>query len=138
MIMDDRAYGKEAQKSASAALRSRFSRGGLPPCPVAVALRLIGGRWRALIVLRLAREGACAHAALLAAFRPLLTQKVLTENLRALEAYGLVSRTVRPTLPPRTDYALTPLGRASVPALEALEAWGEVYRGAVGGAGAPG
>lgn len=130
MIPNDEPPGKTAQKSAPETLRARFSRGDLPPCPVAVTLRLIGNRWRALLLQRLAEAGPCAHAALLAQGRPLLTQKVLTENLRALEAYGLVARTVHPTVPPRVDYALTPLGQTLTPVLQTLAAWGETYRAA--------
>ena len=130
MIPKDEKGRKEAQNCAPATLRARFSRGELPPCPVAVTLRLIGNRWRALIFQQLAESGPCAHAALLAAGRPLLTQKVLTENLRALEAYGLVARTMHPTTPPRVDYALTPLGETLIPVLRALADWGAAYRAA--------
>ena len=128
MIANAKARRKEAQKSALA-VRARFSRGALPPCPVAVTLRVVGNRWRPLILQRLG-EGPLGHAALLGAFRPLLTQKVLTENLRALEAYGLVARTVHPTTPPRVDYALTPLGETLIPVLRALADWGAAYRAA--------
>lgn len=128
MIPKDSRAVKEVQKSAPEALRRRFSRGALPPCPVAITLRLIGNRWRALILQHLSERGVCAHAALLAAGRPLLTQKVLTENLRALEVYGLVARTPHPTTPPRVDYALTPLGQSLRLVLETLAAWGEAYR----------
>ena len=148
MIAKDETKRKEAQKSAptpaisptmrprtptqippaeAAALRDRFTRGDLPSCPVAVTLRIVGNRWRPLILQRLA-EGPCGHAALLAAFRPLLTQKVLTENLRALEGYGLLSRTPHPTNPPTVDYALTPLGRTLLPVLGSLAAWGARYQ----------
>lgn len=129
MIANGEERRKEAQKSALA-MRARFSRGDLPPCPVAVTLRVVGNRWRPLILQRLATV-ACGHAALLAAFRPLLTQKVLTENLRALEGYGLLSRETHPTNPPTVTYALTPLGRTFLPVLETMAEWGERFRGQV-------
>ena len=129
MIANGEERRKEAQKSALA-MRERFSRGDLPPCPVAVTLRVVGNRWRPLILQRLATD-ACGHAALLAAFRPLLTQKVLTENLRALEGYGLLSRETHPTNPTTVTYALTPLGRTLLPVLETMAEWGERFRGQV-------
>lgn len=129
MIANGEERRKEAQKSALA-MRERFSRGDLPPCPVAVTLRVVGNRWRPLILQRLATD-ACGHAALLAAFRPLLTQKVLTENLRALEGYGLLLRETHPTNPPTVTYALTPLGRTLLPVLETMAEWGERFRGQV-------
>ncbi len=131
MIANAKARRKEAQKSALA-VRARFSRGALPPCPVAVTLRVVGNRWRPLILQRLG-EGPLGHAALLGAFRPLLTQKVLMENLRALEGYGLVSRTAHSTNPPTVTYALTALGRTLLPVLGAMAEWGERFRGASGG-----
>ncbi len=129
MIANDEETRKEAQKSALA-IRASFSRGALPPCPVAVTLRVVGNRWRPLILQRL-DAGPCGHAALLGAFRPLLTQKVLTENLRALEGYGLVSRETRPASPPTVTYSLTSLGRTLLPVLRAMAEWGERFRGIV-------
>ena len=54
-----------------------------------------------------------------------VSQKVLTTQLRELEADGVVERTVYPEVPPRVEYALTELGRDLVPVLEGLHAWGE-------------
>ncbi len=56
---------------------------------------------------------------------PGVSQKVLTAQLRELAAAGLVQRTVYPQVPPRVDYALTPLGRDLIPVLEGLHAFGE-------------
>jgi DNA-binding HxlR family transcriptional regulator len=53
-----------------------------------------------------------------------VSQKVLTSQLRELEADGVISRTVYPEVPPRVEYALTDLGHELVPVLDGLHAWG--------------
>ena len=94
-------------------------------CPVALTLSLIGGKWKALILLEPARR----HDALLGAEKavPDATPKMLTQQLRELEADGLVSRTVWPVVPPRVDYALTPTGESIKPILTAMYRWGDAY-----------
>lgn len=57
-----------------------------------------------------------------------ISQRMLTLTLRALERDGLVERTVFPTVPPRVDYALTPLGRSLLEPVVALEAWAKANR----------
>ena len=52
-----------------------------------------------------------------------MSAKALTEALRHLEAEGIVLRTAHPTVPPRVEYELTPLGRTLVPILESLQEW---------------
>lgn len=52
---------------------------------------------------------------------------MLTEQLRALEADGLIARTVYPTVPPKTEYSLTEFGRTIIPVLDAMCAWGSEY-----------
>ncbi len=58
---------------------------------------------------------------------PDATPKMLTQQLRELEADGLVSRTVWPVVPPRVDYALTPTGESIKPILTAMYRWGDAY-----------
>lgn len=56
---------------------------------------------------------------------PGISQKMLAQQLRQLEADGLVSRTVYPEVPPRVEYRLTDRGQALCPALDALLQWGD-------------
>jgi DNA-binding HxlR family transcriptional regulator len=63
-----------------------------------------------------------------------ISHKMLTQHLRELEQHGLLTRTVHPVVPPHVDYAITPLGRTTVPAIEALRTWGALYRRRRGGA----
>ena len=92
-------------------------------CKAELALRVIQGRWK-LSILRELIDGVQRFSHLQRAL-PGVSQKVLTAQLRELEADGVVARTVHPQVPPRVDYALTPLGSELVPVLEGLHAWGE-------------
>jgi DNA-binding HxlR family transcriptional regulator len=78
-------------------------------CPVEDAMRLLGGRWRIVLVYYLL-EGPKRFSDLRRAM-PRISQRMLTLDLRALEAAGLVSRTVYPEVPVRVEYALTAEGR---------------------------
>lgn len=94
-------------------------------CPVAATLQLIGGRYKGLILWNL-MDGPLRFSALRRAV-PCATPKMLTQQLRELEADGLISRTVYPVVPPKVEYALTRLGRSLCPVLEAMRAWGGAY-----------
>jgi DNA-binding HxlR family transcriptional regulator len=92
-------------------------------CKAQLALRVIQGRWK-LLILRELIEAVRRFSDLQRAL-PGVSQKVLTAQLRELEADGVVQRTVYPQVPPRVDYAITPLGRELLPVLDELHAWGE-------------
>jgi DNA-binding HxlR family transcriptional regulator len=92
-------------------------------CKAELALRVIQGRWK-LLILRELIEGVRRFSDLQRGLSG-VSQKVLTAQLRELEADGVVRRTVYPEVPPRVDYALTDLGRELIPVLEGLHAWGE-------------
>ncbi|MBD5558983.1 MAG: helix-turn-helix transcriptional regulator [Clostridia bacterium] len=97
----------------------------MPSCPVATTVSLIGSKWKLLIIrnllsrpwrfneLRKDLEG--------------ISQKVLTDSLRSMEADGIVVRTVYPEAPPRVEYSLSPLGESLRPILQAMENWGAAY-----------
>lgn len=98
----------------------------MPACPVATTVVLIGSKWKLLIIrnllarpwrfneLKKALEG--------------ISQKVLTDSLRSMEADGIITRTVYPEVPPRVEYALTELGESLKPILDSMRAWGEAYK----------
>lgn len=98
----------------------------MPACPVATTMALIGSKWKLLIIrnllarpwrfneLKKALEG--------------ISQKVLTDSLRSMEADGIITRTVYPEVPPRVEYALTELGESLKPILDSMRAWGEAYK----------
>ena len=98
----------------------------LPECPVATTVQLIGGKWK-LLLLRNLLERPWRFNELKKSLDG-ISQKVLTDSLRSMEADGLISRTVYPEVPPRVEYALTDLGKSMRPIIEALAEYGEYYK----------
>lgn len=98
----------------------------LPACPVETTLTLIGSKWKVLI-LRDLIDGKKRFGELKRSVGS-VSQKVLTAQLREMEADGLVIRTVYAEVPPRVEYELTQLGFSLKPVLESLWAWGENYK----------
>lgn len=98
----------------------------LPACPVETTLGLIGDKWKVLI-LRDLLTGTKRFSELKRSVSG-VSQKVLTAQLRAMEADGLLTRTVYAEVPPRVEYALTPLGESLRPILDAMQAWGSAYK----------
>lgn len=101
----------------------------LPACPVEVTLSLISNRWKTLIIRDLL-DGTKRFSELQRSVGG-ISQKVLTQNLRAMEADGLVARAVYAEVPPRVEYTLTPLGQSLSTVLDAMHEWGEGYKAAV-------
>ena len=103
-----------------------MEKNNLPECPVATTVQIIGSKWKLLILrnllvrpwrfneLKRSLEG--------------VSQKVLTDALRALEADGIVIRTAYQEVPPRVEYALTELGETLRPILKTMERWGMDYK----------
>ena len=98
----------------------------LPACPVATTVQMIGSKWKLLIMRNLlARPWR---------FNELkkdlegISQKVLTDSLRSMEADGIIVRTVYPEVPPRVEYALSDLGETMRPSRKAMEEWGTAYK----------
>ncbi|OUQ38630.1 winged helix-turn-helix transcriptional regulator [Faecalibacterium sp. An121] len=87
---------------------------------------LIGNKWKVLI-LRDLMPGTKRFGELQRSVGH-VSQKVLTAQLREMEAQGLVLRTVYPEVPPRVEYSLTALGRSLKPILDVMGAWGEEYK----------
>lgn len=98
----------------------------LPPCPVEVTLQLIGDRWKVLI-LRDLMDGTKRFGELKKSIGA-ITQKVLTSNLRAMEANGLLTRKVYAQVPPKVEYTLTETGYSLKPILDSMANWGENYK----------
>lgn len=96
-----------------------------PCCPVATTLRLIGGKYKALILWQLT-PGALRFSQLQRLVAG-ATPKMLTQQLRELEEDGLVHREVYAVVPPRVEYSLTPLGLSLRPLLESMYRWGSDY-----------
>ena len=93
-------------------------------CPVETTLSLIGGKYKALILWHLSGD-TLRFSQLQKAVTA--TPRMLTLQLRELEADGLITRTVYPEVPPRVEYAMTDLGRSLMPILTAIRDWGTDY-----------
>jgi DNA-binding HxlR family transcriptional regulator len=94
--------------------------------PVELALHVIGGRWKMPILWRLGKRTWRYNE--LRRELAGISHKMLTQQLRELEQHGLITRTVHPVVPPHVDYALTSLGRSTLPIIESLREWGSAYR----------
>lgn len=98
----------------------------LPACPVETTLMLTGDKWKVLI-LRDLMPGKKRFGELKKSIGG-VSQKVLTAQLRDMEANGLVNRKVYPEVLPRVEYSLTELGKSLKPILDAMWTWGEGYK----------
>ena len=98
----------------------------LPDCPVATTVQLIGNKWKLLILRNLLTRPWRFNE--LRKSLDGISQKVLTESLRAMESDGIIIRTVYAEVPPRVEYSLSALGETLRPILDAMQAWGQEYQ----------
>ncbi|MBS5112602.1 MAG: helix-turn-helix transcriptional regulator [Coprobacillus cateniformis] len=98
----------------------------IPVCPVETTLLLISNRWKVLIIRELL-TGTKRFGELKKSIGH-ISQKVLTSNLRDMEANGLVKRDVFAEVPPHVEYSLTELGMSLKPILDAMYVWGENFK----------
>ena len=94
-------------------------------CPVEASLRIIGGKYKAIILWHL-MSGTLRYSEL----RPLLpqaTQKMLTQQLRELEKDAVIHREVYPVVPPKTEYSLTEYGQSLSPIIQSMCDWGSQH-----------
>jgi DNA-binding HxlR family transcriptional regulator len=94
-------------------------------CGIDVTLAVVGGKWKASILWHLARE-TMRFSDLQRQFSD-TTRKMLTQQLRELEADGLVHREVYPQVPPKVEYSLTLKGKSIFPILQQMCDWGKQY-----------
>ncbi|CAN7634460.1 winged helix-turn-helix transcriptional regulator [Bosea sp. LjRoot237] len=102
----------------------------LPMLPVERALKVISGRWKAVILYQLF-DGPKRLTELQKRIPP-ITQKVLIQQLREMEEHGLVSREIFRQVPARVDYAATPLGLSLAPVIATLCDWGRRHAADLG------
>lgn len=95
-----------------------------PGCAVEAAISLIDGKWKCVALWYMQERGAIRFNELMRLLSG-VTQRTLTNQLRELEADGLINRVVFAQVPPRVEYSLSERGRTFIPILLALSAWGE-------------
>ena len=98
----------------------------LPACPVETMLMIIGDKWKVLIPRDL-MDSTRRFGELKKSIGS-VSQKVLTAQLRDMEAKGLLTRKVYAEVPPRVEYTLTDTGYSLKPVLDAMWQWGEEYK----------
>jgi DNA-binding HxlR family transcriptional regulator len=96
-----------------------------PGCPVEATLELIGGKWKGLVLYHLL-QGTMRFNEMRRKM-PSVTQRMLTRQLRELEAAGLIVRTIYAEVPPRVEYTLSAEGESLRPVILALREWGRNY-----------
>ncbi|KFI52255.1 winged helix-turn-helix transcriptional regulator [Bifidobacterium biavatii] len=94
-----------------------------PTCAIGYAFKAIEGKWKLPVMYVLSVRGAARYNEIKRELG--ITNMMLTNTLRDLEEYGLVSRTQYNEVPPRVEYALTANGYAIIPALKEFEKWGQ-------------
>ncbi|MBR0466808.1 MAG: helix-turn-helix transcriptional regulator [Clostridia bacterium] len=99
---------------------------GLPECPVATTVALVGTKWK-LLILRNLQNRPWRFNELQKNLEG-ISQKVLTESLRQMEADGIITRTVFPEVPPHVEYALSEIGESMRPVLDSMSEWGNKYK----------
>jgi DNA-binding HxlR family transcriptional regulator len=98
----------------------------LPECPVATTVNLIGNKWK-LLILRDLLSGTKRFGELRKGLSG-ISQKVLTDNLRALEEDGIVIRKIFAEVPPKVEYSLSELGGTLRPIIDVMVEWGTAYK----------
>jgi DNA-binding HxlR family transcriptional regulator len=106
--------------------RSR-RKAGRTGCAVETTLSVIGGVWKPVLVFHLLHGKLRFNA--LCRVTPSATPRMITLQLRELEADGIVKRTVFPQVPPKVEYELTELGLSLAPVLLSMRDWGERLKG---------
>ena len=95
-------------------------------CAIELTLDIIGGKWKPIILWKLAKNDVLRFSELKRAMGG-ITQKMLTQQLRELEAYEMVHRKVYAEVPPKVEYSLTKQGKSVMPILDVMCKWGTDY-----------
>ena len=95
-------------------------------CPVELSLSVIQGKWKILILWQL-RNDTMRYSEIRKAL-PKITHKMLSQQLKELEADGVVHREVYPVVPPKVEYSLTEQGMTLLPMLTAMQQWGLQFK----------
>jgi len=94
-------------------------------CPVEAALDIVGGKWKGVILFHLRDDVRRFNE--LRRLIPGVSQRMLTKQLRELEADQIIHREIYRQIPPKVEYSLTNFGRTLTPTLVSLQEWGVEY-----------
>jgi len=91
-------------------------------CPVIYCLNIIGGKWKPVIIHQLRRE--CNRYSMLQRAIPDISKQTLTNQLRELEADGVIERIIYAVIPPRVEYKISTFGESLLPIIDSMAIWG--------------
>ena len=94
-------------------------------CPVGYTMNIIGGKWKPSIIHRI-RTDRNRYSLLLKSI-PEISKQTLTNQLRELEADGVISRIIFPEIPPRVEYSITEYGATLLPIIDSMYQWAKVH-----------
>ena len=94
-------------------------------CPVEAALEAISGKWKGVILYHVQDDARRFNE--LRKLIPDITQRMLTKQLRELEADKIISRKIYPEIPPKVEYSMTEFGLTLKPVIKSLQEWGMTY-----------
>lgn len=100
-----------------------FFNGDVYLCPLELAMEVIGGKWKAMLIFHL-QYGALRSSELQHRIKGQISNKMFTQVVRELEKAGIIKRKVYPVVPPKVEYSLTELGYSVLPNINALAQWG--------------
>lgn len=93
-------------------------------CPIIYTLAVVGGKWRWLIIYKLSENGILRYGELKKSLPP-ITHKMLSQELKELEAQKLIHREEYHQIPPKVEYSLTEKGQTLLPILDLMSKWGD-------------
>lgn len=95
-------------------------------CGIRIAMEVISGKWKSCIIFELS-DGAKCPSKLHKLF-PEANARVINQQLKKLEMYGIIEKKIFAELPPHSEYSITPIGETLLPIIEKLEEWGNFFR----------
>lgn len=95
-------------------------------CGIKIAMEVMGGKWKSCIIIELNR-GAKRPSELHRLF-PDANPRVINQQLKELEMYGIIEKKIYAELPPHSEYSITPTGETLIPVIGKLEEWGDNFR----------
>jgi len=95
-------------------------------CKVDEALSILVGKWKPIILIHLLNDGTQRFSEL-KRLMPQITQKMLTKQLRELEAEDIITRVVYPQVPPKVEYSISEYGKSLHPILDMMHEWGTAH-----------
>lgn len=95
-------------------------------CGIRIAMEVIGGKWKSCILFELS-DGPKRPSEIHRLF-PEANSRVINQQLKELEQYGIIEKKIFAELPPHSEYSITSVGRTLIPVVKKLEEWGDYFR----------